>query len=75
MSQLQGKVISAAAKKHGIYAGIHCGSTDMANEMIGYGYQFITMLADNAFLAAAAKKAVAELRGIDSASAKTSGPY
>jgi 4-hydroxy-2-oxoheptanedioate aldolase len=69
------KVIAAAAKRHGIYAGIHCGSTKMANEMIGYGYQFITMLADNAFLAAAAKQAVAELRGLETGPAKAAGPY
>ena len=69
------KVIATAAKRHGIYAGIHCGSTKMANEMISYGYQFITMLADNAFLAAAAKQAVAELRGLETGSGKTTGPY
>ena len=69
------KVIATAAKRHGIYPGIHCGSTKMANEMIGYGYQFITMLADNALLATAAKQAVAELRGLDTGAGKTAGPY
>jgi len=69
------KVIAASAKRHGVYAGIHCSSTEMANEMIGFGYQFITMLSDNALLGAAAKKAVAELRGLDASVAKPSGPY
>lgn len=69
------KVIAKAAKRHGVYAGIHCSSTKMANEVIGYGYQFITMLSDNALLAAAAKQAVAELRGLDTSAAKPSGPY
>jgi hypothetical protein len=30
--------------------------------MIALGFQFVTLLADNAFLAAAAKSAVAEMR-------------
>ena len=69
------KVIADAAKRHGIYAGIHCGSTAMGKQMVDIGYQFITMLADNAFLAAAAKKAVAEMRETQSTSEKPSGPY
>ena len=50
------KTIAQGAKKHGVYAGIHCGSTAMAKQMIEIGYQFVTLLADNAFLAAAAKE-------------------
>ena len=69
------KAIAEAAKRHKIFAGIHCGSTAMANEMIGYGYQFITMLSDNALLGAAAKRAVAELRGLETDTGKASGPY
>lgn len=56
------KTILAGAKRHGIRAGLHCGSTAMAKEMIALGFQFATLLADNAFLAAAAKSAVAEMR-------------
>jgi 4-hydroxy-2-oxoheptanedioate aldolase len=56
------KTILQGAKKHRIPAGIHCGSTAMAKEMIGLGFQFVTLLADNAFLATAAKNAVAEMR-------------
>ena len=56
------RTILAGAKRHGIYAGLHCGSTAMAKEMIGLGFQFVTLLADNAFLAAAAKSAVGEMR-------------
>jgi 4-hydroxy-2-oxoheptanedioate aldolase len=69
------KVIAEAAKRHGIYAGIHCGAGDMAKEMISYGYQFVTLLADNAFLAGAAKAAVAEMREGPSSGSKASGPY
>jgi 4-hydroxy-2-oxoheptanedioate aldolase len=69
------KTIVAGAKKHGIYAGIHCGSTAMAKEMITLGFQFLTLLADNAFLAAAAKGAVAEMREGAGAPVKASGSY
>ncbi len=69
------KTIVAGAKRHGIYAGIHCGSTLMAKQMIGLGFQFVTLLADNAFLAAAAKSAVAEMREGDAAVGKASGSY
>jgi 4-hydroxy-2-oxoheptanedioate aldolase len=69
------KTIAAGAKRHGIYAGIHCGSTTMAKQMIEVGYQFVTLLADNAFLAAAAKGAVAEMREGSPAAGKPSGSY
>lgn len=70
------KTIVAGAKRHGIHAGIHCGSTAMAKQMIGLGFQFVTLLADNAFLAAAAKSAVAEMRESGAAAAgKATGSY
>ncbi|MSQ60048.1 MAG: 2,4-dihydroxyhept-2-ene-1,7-dioic acid aldolase [Betaproteobacteria bacterium] len=69
------KTIMAGAKKHGIYAGIHCGSTAMAKEMIAQGYQFVTLMADNAFLASAAKAAVAEMRQVAPSASKPSGTY
>jgi 4-hydroxy-2-oxoheptanedioate aldolase len=69
------KTIVAGAKKHGVYAGIHCGSTQMAKEMIAQGFQFVTLLADNAFLASAAKSAVAEMRQGGSCGGKPSGTY
>ena len=69
------KTIVAGAKRHGVYAGIHCGSTAMAKQMIGLGFQFVTLLADNAFLAAAAKSAVAEMREGGGAAGKATGTY
>jgi 4-hydroxy-2-oxoheptanedioate aldolase len=69
------KTIVAGAKRHGIYAGIHCGSTAMAKEMIALGFQFVTLLADNAFLATAAKGAVAEMREGAPAVGKATGSY
>jgi 4-hydroxy-2-oxoheptanedioate aldolase len=68
------KTIAAGAKRHGVYAGIHCGSTAMAKQMIGLGFQFVTLLADNAFLVSAAKGAVAEMRE-GSVAGKASGTY
>ena len=67
--------IAVGAKKHGVAAGIHCGSTAMAKEMIAQGFQFVTLMADNAFLASAAKSAVAEMRQGGSGGAKPAGSY
>lgn len=56
------KQIVAGAKKHKVVAGIHCGSTAFAKQMIGLGFQFVTIMADNALLAGAAKAAVTDMR-------------
>ena len=56
------ETIVATAKKYKIPAGIHCGSTAMAREMIAKGYQFTSLMNDNVLLNAAAKAAVAEVR-------------
>lgn len=69
------KTIAAGAKRHGIAAGIHCGSTAMAKQMIGFGYQFLTLLADNALLATAAKGVVAEMRETAPAAVKVASSY
>ena len=68
------KTIVTGAKKHKVYAGIHCGSTTMAKQMIELGFQFVTLLADNAFLNQAAKACVAEMREGKPA-VKPSGTY
>ena len=69
------KAILAGAKRHGVRAGIHCGSTAYAKQMIGLGFQFVTLLADNAFRSNAAKAAVAAMREDGPAPAKGAGPY
>jgi 4-hydroxy-2-oxoheptanedioate aldolase len=72
------KGILATARKHKIHAGLHCGSTAYAKQAIGWGYQFVTILADNALLMNAAKQTVAEMRAgtpAASAPAKPTGPY
>ena len=69
------RTIAAGGKKHGVVSGIHCGSTAMAKQMIALGFQFVTLLADNAFLAAAAKSAVAEMREPNVVAGKATGTY
>jgi len=69
------KTIVAGARRRGVYAGIHCGSTAMAKQMIEWGFQFVTLLADNAFLGAAAKEAVAEMRGTGAGASRPKGTY
>jgi hypothetical protein len=47
----------------------------MAKEMIELGFQFVTLLADNAFLAGAAKEAVAQMRGEAAVQVKARSAY
>jgi 4-hydroxy-2-oxoheptanedioate aldolase len=56
------EAILAAAKKHGVAAGIHCGTTVYARKMIDLGFQLVTIMNDNLLMASAAKRAVKELR-------------
>lgn len=67
------ETIVAAARRHRIPAGIHCGSTAMARDMIAKGYQFTSLMNDNVLLNSAAKAAVAEVRGAHAAKPATSG--
>jgi 4-hydroxy-2-oxoheptanedioate aldolase len=63
-----------AAKRHGVHAGIHCGTTAYAKQAIAWGYQLVTIAADNALLAQAAKTAVTEMKGAGTRSGPA-GPY
>jgi 4-hydroxy-2-oxoheptanedioate aldolase len=56
------KFIINTAKKHKIPAGIHCGQPAWAREMIGLGYQLVTLGNDNSLLQAAARNAIASTR-------------
>jgi len=56
------KFIIQTAKKHKIPAGIHCGQPAWAREMIGLGYQLVTLGNDNTLLQAAARNAIAATR-------------
>jgi 4-hydroxy-2-oxoheptanedioate aldolase len=69
------QTIVKGAKRHGVVAGIHCGSTAMAKEMIALGFQFVTLLADNALLTSAARDVVAQMRDGHTASAQPKSAY
>lgn len=56
------KLIINTAKKHKIPAGIHCGAPAWAREMIGLGYQLVTLGNDNTLLQAAARAAIGATR-------------
>lgn len=79
------KKILATAKKHKVRAGIHCATPEYALKMIDWGFQFVTILADTALLANAARSTVAAMRaggakgggkgGAKGKAAKPTGPY
>jgi 4-hydroxy-2-oxoheptanedioate aldolase len=54
--------ILAAATRHGIPAGIHTNSADVAVKMIEAGFQFTSLQSDDRFLMARAQEEVASVR-------------
>ncbi len=54
--------ILAAALRHGIVPGIHCGSADMAAEMTAKGFQLVTLMSDTRLLVDAAADAIISAR-------------
>jgi 4-hydroxy-2-oxoheptanedioate aldolase len=67
------QTILKACKKHKVHAGIHCGSPEYARKAIGWGYQFTTILSDNALLVNAAKAAVGAMREGNVTGAQSTG--
>jgi 4-hydroxy-2-oxoheptanedioate aldolase len=55
--------ILAAAKRHGIPAGIHTNSPKVAVEMIEQGFQLVSLQSDDRFLMSKAQEEVAAVRG------------
>ena len=55
--------ICNAAQAAGIAAGIHCQTPAHAKKMLALGFQMVTIWADGALLASAAKQAVDAMRG------------
>ncbi|MGH3147139.1 MAG: HpcH/HpaI aldolase family protein [Rubrobacter sp.] len=55
--------ILAAAKRHGIAAGIFTGSTEYATRMVERGFRFVTVLSDGRLLASAAAQTVSAMKG------------
>jgi 4-hydroxy-2-oxoheptanedioate aldolase len=56
------KMIVKACKKHGIAAGIHCGTSAYASKMIADGYQLVTLASDSRHLAAKAAEEINAVR-------------
>ncbi|MFN8498182.1 MAG: aldolase/citrate lyase family protein [Anaerolineae bacterium] len=67
--------ILAAAKRHNVVAGIHCGSPAYARQMIEKGFQFIAILSDGGLLANAARAAVEATKGTGKNGGGPTGPY
>jgi 4-hydroxy-2-oxoheptanedioate aldolase len=67
--------IRDAARRHGVVAGIHCGSPEYAARMIGEGFQFVTIGSDSRLLSDASTKAIAVVRGGVGKRESGSGPY
>jgi 4-hydroxy-2-oxoheptanedioate aldolase len=67
--------IRDAARRHGIVAGIHCGSPEYAARMINEGYQFVTIGSDARLLTLASEQAIATVRGGAAGRESGSGPY
>ncbi len=68
--------IRDAARRHGIVAGIHCGSATYAARMISEGFQFVTIASDSRLLAVASEQAIATARGGMSTNKPSgTGPY
>lgn len=58
------KTIREAARKAGIIAALHCGSSAYAAKAVGWGFNMVTLLNDVRLLAAAAGASVKEARGL-----------
>jgi 4-hydroxy-2-oxoheptanedioate aldolase len=56
------KQIVQACKRHEVAAGIHCGVAAYALQMVGIGYQLVTLASDSRFMAARAADEVAAVR-------------
>ena len=52
----------AAAEKHGLRAGIHCGTAEYAARAIGMGFRLVTILNEVGLMQRAATAAVAQVR-------------
>ena len=66
--------IIAAAKKHGVKAGLHNASVEYSQRMIDKGYQFVTVQSDLAFLSARAQAVTGGFKD-NAEKAKTNSPY
>lgn len=54
--------VLAAARRRGVVAGIHTGSTQEAQRMIDLGFRFVTVQSDLSYLTSAAQAVVSEMK-------------
>ncbi len=54
--------VAKQADKHGLVAGIHCGSAAYAKRAIGMGFKLVTVGSDAVFISSGARATVAALR-------------
>ncbi len=57
--------ILAAAERHDVIAGIHCGSGQMARQMFDKGFQLCTLMNDSRLMSSGAQAAIKAARGQD----------
>jgi 4-hydroxy-2-oxoheptanedioate aldolase len=62
------------AKRHKVFAGIHCLEASYARRMLDQGFNLTTIGSDNRLMAAAAQAALAEVRNM-APNADAGGPY
>jgi 4-hydroxy-2-oxoheptanedioate aldolase len=66
--------VLAAARRHGKSAGLHTGTPAYARQMIGKGFQFVTVLNDAGFLEAEARRVVQAVKDVGEQQT-SGGPY
>lgn len=67
--------IVIAAREHGVVAGIHTGSPAYALDMVGNGFQFVTVMSDARLMASAAGEVIAAVNRDRRDRAAQAGPY
>jgi 4-hydroxy-2-oxoheptanedioate aldolase len=56
------RTIVAAAKRHGVRAGLHCGAPAYAKKAIGWGFDFTTLLSDARLMTMKGQEIVAAMK-------------
>ncbi|MCB2054359.1 MAG: 2,4-dihydroxyhept-2-ene-1,7-dioic acid aldolase [Geminicoccaceae bacterium] len=69
------RTIVESARKHDVFAGIHCGMPAFGRRMIDDGFNFVTLMSDARFLTMQAAAMVNEFRGSEGKVGQTTGTY
>ncbi|MCC7321794.1 MAG: 2,4-dihydroxyhept-2-ene-1,7-dioic acid aldolase [Rubellimicrobium sp.] len=65
--------ILARAKAHGLRAGLHCGTSEYAARVVGWGFDLVTVSGDTRLLAQAAEATVTRFRDLTDGARATGG--